>query len=83
MASRMANAETVESRVPVLQVYRRELRDAGGPGRFRGGVAVEFATIPHKLPIGPAGLNNVRLGRQRAGRPRPLGRPPGRRGVAT
>ncbi len=26
MASRMANAETVESRVPVLQIYRRELR---------------------------------------------------------
>ena len=62
MASRMANAETVESRVPVLQVYRRELPDAGGPGRFRGGVAVEFATVPHKLPIRPAGLNNVGSG---------------------
>jgi N-methylhydantoinase B len=62
MASRMANAETVESRVPVLQVYRRELEDAGGPGRFRGGVAVEFATVPHKLPIRPAGLNNVGSG---------------------
>jgi N-methylhydantoinase B/oxoprolinase/acetone carboxylase alpha subunit len=59
MASQMANAETVESRVPVLQVYRRELPDAGGPGRFRGGVAVEFATVPHKMPIRPAGLNNV------------------------
>ncbi len=62
MASRMANAETVESRVPVLQVYRRELEDAGGPGRFRGGVAVEFATVPHKMPIRPAGLNNVGSG---------------------
>jgi N-methylhydantoinase B/oxoprolinase/acetone carboxylase alpha subunit len=59
MASQMANAETVESRVPVLQVYCRELPDAGGPGRFRGGVAVEFATVPHKLPIRPAGLSNI------------------------
>jgi N-methylhydantoinase B len=59
MASQMANVETVESRVPVLQVYRRELVDAGGPGRFRGGTAVEMATVPHKLPIRPAGLNNV------------------------
>ncbi|HXR13574.1 MAG TPA: hydantoinase B/oxoprolinase family protein [Solirubrobacteraceae bacterium] len=62
MASRMANAETVESRVPVLQIYRRELEDAGGPGRFRGGVAVEFATMPHKLPIRPAGINNIGSG---------------------
>ena len=53
MASRMANAETVESRVPVLHVYRRELADAGGPGRFRGGVAVEFLSMPHKMPVQP------------------------------
>ncbi|HEX4033365.1 MAG TPA: hydantoinase B/oxoprolinase family protein [Solirubrobacteraceae bacterium] len=62
MASRMSNAETVESRVPVLQIYRRELEDAGGPGRFRGGVAVEFASVPHKLPIRPAGINNIGSG---------------------
>jgi N-methylhydantoinase B len=62
MASQMANVETVESRVPVLQVYRRELADAGGPGRFRGGVAVEFATVPHKMPIRPAGLNTIGSG---------------------
>jgi N-methylhydantoinase B len=62
MASQIANAETVESRVPVLQLYRREQRDAGGPGEFRGGVAVEFASLPHKLPIRPAGLNTVGSG---------------------
>ena len=62
MASQGSNAETVESRVPALHVYRRELPDAGGPGRFRGGVAVEFATLPHKLPIHPAGLNNIGSG---------------------
>jgi N-methylhydantoinase B len=62
MASQIANAETVESRVPVLHVYRRELADSGGPGRFRGGVAVEFATVPHKMPIEPAGLNTIGSG---------------------
>jgi N-methylhydantoinase B len=62
MASQISNAETVESRVPVLQVYRRELADSGGPGRFRGGVSVEFATIPHKMPISPAGLNTIGSG---------------------
>jgi N-methylhydantoinase B len=62
MASKMSNAETVESRVPVLQIYRRELPDAGGPGRFRGGVPVEFASVPHKMPIEPAGLNTLASG---------------------
>jgi N-methylhydantoinase B len=49
MASRVSNVEALESRGSILQVYRRELIDAGGPGRFRGGVAIEFATITHKL----------------------------------
>jgi N-methylhydantoinase B len=62
MASQLANCETVESRVPVLQVYRRELRDAGGPGRFRGGAAVEFATVPHRMPIRPGALNTISSG---------------------
>ncbi|MDX6722013.1 MAG: hypothetical protein QOD73_417, partial [Solirubrobacteraceae bacterium] len=50
MASRVSNAETVESRASVLQVYRRELPDGGGGGRFRGGVAIEFAGMAHKAP---------------------------------
>lgn len=62
MASRLPNAETVESRVPVLQLFRRELPDAGGPGRFRGGVSVEFGTMPHKMPIQPGGLNQIGSG---------------------
>jgi N-methylhydantoinase B len=61
-ATHGTNAETVESRVPVLQIFRRELADSGGAGRFRGGVAVECATVPHKLPIRPAGLNTVASG---------------------
>jgi N-methylhydantoinase B len=49
MASRISNAETLEAEVPVLHLYRRELRDSGGPGRFRGGVALESGFTPHKM----------------------------------
>ena len=53
MGSRMSNTETIESRVPALQVWRREMCDGAGAGRYRGGAAVEFGSIPHKLPIDP------------------------------
>jgi N-methylhydantoinase B/oxoprolinase/acetone carboxylase alpha subunit len=55
MGSRMGNAETLESRAPVLQVYRREVCDSGGPGRYRGGVTVGFGNVVHKAG-GPATL---------------------------
>lgn len=61
MASRIPNTETLESRSPILQVYRRELRDGGGPGRFRGGVGVEFGCVPHKI-TGPAVMNTLASG---------------------
>jgi N-methylhydantoinase B/oxoprolinase/acetone carboxylase alpha subunit len=48
MGSRVGNAETFESRSPVLQVYRREICDTGGSGRYRGGVTVGFGNIVHK-----------------------------------
>ena len=48
MGSRIGNAETFESRAPVLQVYRGEICDSGGPGRYRGGVTVGFGNILHK-----------------------------------
>ena len=69
MASRVSNVETLESRGSILQVYRRQLADAGGPGRYRGGVPIEFATIPHKLrtPLGAG--EHARVGRLPAGRP--------------
>ena len=49
MASRVSNVEVVESRAPMLQLYRREVVDSGGPGRFRGGVSIEFGGMPHKV----------------------------------
>jgi N-methylhydantoinase B len=62
MATQGTNSETVESRVPALQLYRRQQRDAAGAGTYRGGVPVEFATIPHKLPVRPAGMNTISSG---------------------
>lgn len=49
MASRTGNVETMESRAAILELYRREMRDAGGAGRFRGGVALEELFVPHKV----------------------------------
>lgn len=48
MGSRLGNAETYENRAPVLQLYRKEMCDSGGAGRYRGGVSVTFASVPHK-----------------------------------
>ena len=61
MGSRIANAEVVESRGSVLQVYRREVPDSGGPGRYRGGVSIEFAAALHKA-AGAATLNSTASG---------------------
>jgi N-methylhydantoinase B/oxoprolinase/acetone carboxylase alpha subunit len=48
MGSRIGNTETFESRSPVLELYRREICDSGGSGRYRGGVTVGFGHILHK-----------------------------------
>ena len=48
MASRIANVESHESRGRLLELYRREARDSGGAGRFRGGAGLEYAFTPHK-----------------------------------
>ncbi|HWU12236.1 MAG TPA: hydantoinase B/oxoprolinase family protein, partial [Streptomyces sp.] len=41
------NIEPVEQEGVGLVLYRRELRDGGGPGRWRGGNGTEAAWIPH------------------------------------
>ena len=50
MKSGTPNVETTESRYPVMQLYRRQRIDSAGAGRFRGGVSVEYALLPHKSP---------------------------------
>lgn len=46
----MPNIEDQESEYPVLYLFRRHLKDSGGPGRFRGGRSAELAYTVHKAP---------------------------------
>lgn len=39
--------EATESEYPVMYLFRRQLRDSGGPGRYRGGMAAGVAMIPY------------------------------------
>lgn len=41
------NIEEEEEEFPVLYLWRRELPDSGGPGRWRGGNVGQAAFIPH------------------------------------
>jgi N-methylhydantoinase B len=43
----VGNVEQVEQSFPVLYLYRREVPDSGGAGKFRGGNSAAFAVIPH------------------------------------
>jgi N-methylhydantoinase B len=43
------NVESNEFRYPVLYLYRRQRRDSSGPGRFRGGVGLSMAFMPHDV----------------------------------
>ncbi|MET9387395.1 hydantoinase B/oxoprolinase family protein [Streptomyces sp. NPDC002928] len=61
MGSRLANAETVENRAPFLQLYRKEMCDSAGAGRYRGGVCAAFGSVPHKAQ-GPVTLLTVSSG---------------------
>jgi N-methylhydantoinase B len=49
ISSRIANAETYEFRYPILYLYRRQERDSGGPGKFRGGVGLTTVYTPHDV----------------------------------
>jgi N-methylhydantoinase B len=52
--STMPNSEVYESFLPVLYLFRRQTKDSGGPGKFRGGVGGEYAIILHDAPTGEA-----------------------------
>jgi len=43
----MANVEDQEWKVPILYIFRRRLKDSGGPGKFRGGVTSISALTPY------------------------------------
>jgi N-methylhydantoinase B len=48
----MPNVEDQEAEYPVLYLFRRHLRDSGGPGRFRGGRSGELAYTVYDAPTG-------------------------------
>jgi N-methylhydantoinase B len=43
------NVENNEFRYPVLYLHRRQRRDSGGAGKFRGGVGLSMAFTPHDV----------------------------------
>lgn len=43
----MGNVEQIEETFPILYLYRREVPDSGGAGKFRGGNSAAFAVVPH------------------------------------
>ncbi len=59
--SRMANVETVENTFPIRYLFRRRMKDSGGPGKYRGGAGMEFAVVQHDSPDG--GLHYVVSGK--------------------
>ena len=48
--SRMANVETMENEFPMRYLFRRRMMDSGGAGKYRGGLGMEIALVPHDAP---------------------------------
>ena len=46
------NVETNEFDLPLLFLYSREAQDSGGPGKWRGGTALEYGAVLHDCPTG-------------------------------
>ena len=46
-AGNLGNVENAEWKLPLLYVYRRQLRDSGGPGMHRGGLTSSAALVPY------------------------------------
>lgn len=44
---KLPNIEHTEQSFPLLFLYRKEVPDSGGAGRFRGGLSAESCFIPH------------------------------------
>lgn len=46
--SKLSNVETEEQKFPFMYLFREQHRDSGGPGKYRGGVSLASALVPHK-----------------------------------
>ena len=49
----VVDVEVAESFFPVLYLYRKQEKDSGGAGKFRGGTALSFMYVPHGVPSIP------------------------------
>ena len=48
-AAAIIDIETAESSYPLLYLYRRQERDSGGAGKYRGGMALSTMYTPHSV----------------------------------
>lgn len=48
---RLPNVEHNEQSFPLLVLYRKEVVDSGGAGRWRGGLSAETCFIPHRTDV--------------------------------
>ena len=48
-SSSMGNIEDTEWKLPVVYLFRRQLADSGGAGRWRGGLTAESALMPYEV----------------------------------
>jgi N-methylhydantoinase B len=48
---KLPNVEHTEQSFPVLFLYRKEITDSGGAGKFRGGLSAESCFIPHGTDV--------------------------------
>jgi N-methylhydantoinase B len=48
---RLLNVEASEQWYPIVYLYRRELEDGGGAGRWRGGTGMELCITPYRAEL--------------------------------
>jgi N-methylhydantoinase B len=48
---KLPNVEHTEQTFPLLFLYRKEVVDSGGAGRYRGGLSAESCFIPHRTDV--------------------------------
>ncbi len=59
---KLLNVENSEQWYPVVYLYRRELRDGAGAGRWRGGTGMEFGVTPYRAKAIEAITNTGGMG---------------------
>ena len=48
---KLPNVEHTEQTFPLLFLYRKEVVDSGGAGRYRGGLSAESCFVPHRTDV--------------------------------